>query len=145
MGIWYRPPAIGEIESIRSLLAEWLQLQDSVIGTIVVGDLNVHHVRWLRFSTGISVEGSALLNFCMQYGFKQMVNKSTREDNLLDLVLTDLPDILSTEVYNKIADHNRVRCQITFEIPESTPTSREVFIFKDASWDVISNEFQHFD
>ena len=63
----------------------------------------------------------------------------------MDLILIDIPDILSTEVYTQIANYNRVRYQITFEIPESKPISREVFAFRDANWDDITTEFQQFD
>ena len=44
---WYRPPCHGECESIRSLWTEWELLAPKAVGTIIIGDINVHHTRWL--------------------------------------------------------------------------------------------------
>ena len=71
--VWYRPPARGEIGSIRGFADEWLSLSRSCIGTIMVGDINVHHAHWLRHSSGVTVEGSALYRFCCDNGFRQLV------------------------------------------------------------------------
>ena len=57
---WYRPPAHGETASIRTLWEEWNDVGGSSVGTIITGDINVHHIRWLSFSCHNSVEGTAL-------------------------------------------------------------------------------------
>ena len=41
--VWYRPPSSGEVGSINAFEAEWTRLSAGYIGTVVVGDLNVHH------------------------------------------------------------------------------------------------------
>ena len=43
LGNWYRPPCAGEVASIKSLQHEWQGLKALAMGTVVVGDLNVHH------------------------------------------------------------------------------------------------------
>ena len=113
--IWYRPPAPGEVESIRSMITEWLDLSESVIGTIIIGDLNIHHKRWLRYSSSNSVEGSTLLEFCLQHGFKQMIKTPTRDNHLLDLVITDLPDDVVAHVHGQIADYSTIKYQLKFD------------------------------
>ena len=47
---WYRPPAPGDTASIRSLDADLERLMDTCAFTIIVGDVNVHHIDWLTFS-----------------------------------------------------------------------------------------------
>ena len=59
--IWYRPPCPGEIGSIIAFENEWARLSTGFIGTLVVGDLNVHHTHWLKFSASVSVEGTATI------------------------------------------------------------------------------------
>ena len=65
------------------------KLRSTGIGTIIVGDLNVHSIRWLQYSSCNSVEGEYLHNVCKEMGLQQRVAEPTREDHLLDLVLTD--------------------------------------------------------
>ena len=48
LGVWYRPPEPGELDSIRSLETELNRYAHEALGTILVGDLNVHHTRWLH-------------------------------------------------------------------------------------------------
>ena len=39
---WYRRPDSGKILSITSLRQEYMKFKEDVIGTIIIGDLNVH-------------------------------------------------------------------------------------------------------
>ena len=66
--VWYRPPQRGEVGSIRAFASEWARLKDEFIGTILVGDLNLHHTHWLKFSSCVSVEGTSMYRFCCDYG-----------------------------------------------------------------------------
>ena len=68
VGAWYRPPVQGEVETIRTLREEWLRLSSNVIGTVIVGDINVHHKKWLRRSAGNSADGEASRTFCIVMG-----------------------------------------------------------------------------
>ena len=47
IGLWYRPPEYNETESIYSLAIEYNHFSLNCIGTIIVGDMNVHHKPWL--------------------------------------------------------------------------------------------------
>ncbi len=143
--VWYRPPAVGEVESIRSFRLEWERLSPRHVGTIVIGDLNVHHKRWLVHSASVSVEGSLLYKFWCDYGFKQGVRKPTREKHLLDLVLTDLEESSKATVLPRIADHNVVRSQFALRVPEAEPRNREVFLYKSADWAELRRELRYFD
>ena len=101
---WYRPPGQTECPSISSLVREWEAVRDMTIGTIVIGDLNVHSCRWLRFSSGESAAGGQLRRTSSRLGLKQIVKEPTRGDNLLDLVLTYLGSAM-TQVVLGISYH----------------------------------------
>ena len=137
--IWYRPPSPGETSSIHGFIDEWQSLRDSCVGTIVVGDLNVHHKHLLKRSASVSVEGSLLYRFCCDNGFRQVVKEQTHEDgNILDLVLTDLSELERVEILPRISDHNVVRCFANLAVPISAPRSRTVFEFDVANWPAIN-------
>jgi hypothetical protein len=61
---WYRPPDPGEVTSIVSLREEWGRLSVNALGSVIVGDINVHHKSWLRYSMRNSAEGAELRDFC---------------------------------------------------------------------------------
>ena len=60
LGCWYKPPASDEIESIRRFEQEYDQLSAHAIGTVVMGDVNVHNKRWLTHSSHNSAQGTLL-------------------------------------------------------------------------------------
>ena len=79
LGAWYRPPVPGEVDSIKSLRKEWCELNEDAIGTVVIGDINIHHRKWLIKSARNSSEGEELLRFCTDFGMQQLVRDATRE------------------------------------------------------------------
>ena len=80
-------------------------LRDQCVGVIIVGDFNVHHLSWLRHSHSTTPEGVRLKSLVHDLGLSQRVRTPTRGQCLLDLVITDLPNLLTIEVVSKIADH----------------------------------------
>ena len=107
VGVWYRPPAPGETGTVATFKAEYSALEGMSLGSIVLGDMNVHTREWLQHSSYTSAEGRALQDACDDIGLQQKVTKPTREDHLLDLVLTNMPGV-RTSVLPCIADHKRV-------------------------------------
>ena len=103
LGVWYRPPCHREIASIKAPPDEVRPFVESVVHTLLVGDMNVHHKGWLRFSTAESPEGRALLDTSCSLGLDQFVKEPTRGPILLDLVLSDLGERLSASVFFYLA------------------------------------------
>jgi hypothetical protein len=127
IGNWYRPPVHGpEVSSIASLREEWNALSQDVVGTIIGGDMNIHHRRWLKRSARNSAEGEELHRFCLDSGTQQLVREATRGEYLLDLVLSDVEGVRCT-VLPKIADHGRVLAQFKLTVPETVCTERLVW------------------
>jgi hypothetical protein len=130
--------------SISSCIDELGGLQDSVMGTLLVGDLNVHHKSWLKYSSSSSAEGEALRAAASDMGLKQKVKKPTREKYLLDLVLTDIAGV-TANVLPKIADHNVVEVIAPLLVPASTSVQREVWLFRSADWDRLDSLLKEVD
>ena len=92
IGCLCRPPAPGEIDSFRSLKEELHTHSAKAVGSVVLGVLNVHHRRWLKFSNRNRWEGEELCSIC-----KELIREPTRGEHLLDLVLSSVPE-MKTEV-----------------------------------------------
>ena len=104
IGAWYRAPSRTDDEAIRSLAPELEKHGLHTLGAIVIGDMNVHHERWLGSRTS-SPAGEALRLVCSDRGLKQLVRGPTHEaGNRLDLVLTTMPDAVSVCVGHKVTD-----------------------------------------
>ena len=131
---WYRPPEPGEVQTISTLEAEWLEHCGAALGTIILGDINVHHLRWLRYSSRNSAEGDEMRTFCLQHGFRQLVKEPTRGPNLLDLLITDIDDVKCT-VLPAIADHKGILASLKLRVPRTEIVQRQVWSFGKADWD----------
>ena len=134
----------GEVNSIHRFKEELLNLRHEGVGTIIIGDLNVHLKRWLRYSARNSSEGELLLLFCNEFGLRQIVKEPTRDEHLLDLILTDMADI-SCEVGPKIADHNYIVATTGVEAPETQVMERSVWDYKKADWVLFQESIEEYD
>ena len=137
LGAWYRPPVQGEMQTISSLEAEWLDHSSSALGTVIVGDVNVHHIRWLRHSDTNSAEGEKMRVFCSNHGFRQLMREPTRGPNLLDLFMTDIDDV-KCKVVPAIADHGGGLASLRFRVPRAEIVQRQVWTSAKADWEGLS-------
>ena len=87
------------------------------MGTIVLGDLNVHNERCLRHSGASSVERTAMKAACDEAGLKQIATMPTKSKHLLDLVFTNITSARAT-VPAAIANHKMATAHLTFNAPE---------------------------
>ena len=89
LGVWYRPPDASDVHT-SSLAAELQRLSKGMAGTIVVGDMNIHHARWLRFPNGTTGISQFLQDLCVAEGIAQCVHEPPRGDYLFGSVLSDI-------------------------------------------------------
>ena len=75
IGNWYRPPG-KNCNSINMLQSEIERLRDDCVGVILLGDINIHHTRWLRFSNRNTELGERLWEVCKDLGLKQIVREA---------------------------------------------------------------------
>ena len=137
VGNWYRPPD-DDGSSMQNLGSELERLREDCVGVILIGDVNIHHRRWLRHSSqGNTPLGERLWSICRENSLKQVVTKPTRGDNLLDLVLTDVSALLKVQVLPELSDHRIVSIDLEVVVARSQAYSREVWDFKRAQWDSL--------
>ena len=135
-GLWYRPPN-EDPHLINHLAEEIAAHQEGTLGTILCGDLNVHHANWLTHSSGISVAGRTMYEVCSNLGLKQMVQNPTRANYLLDLVLTDMPELVNCTIVDGVADHRNVLFTVCLPPVTCSPIARTVWLFKFANWNAM--------
>ena len=85
-----------------------------------------------------------MLHVCQTNGFKQLVRQPTRDDHLLDLVISDIA-ATSVAVWAKISDHNMVLAKFDIGIPESVVITRSVFEYSKASWRDVKRDISAFE
>ena len=76
---WYRPP--GEsLTGISAMQSELRRLRNQGVGVLIIGDMNVHNPRWLRFSNKNTPEGTLLYETVAEEGLEQIVKEPTRNE-----------------------------------------------------------------
>ena len=139
IGNWYRPPD-EDGNSISILQAEIERLRSECVGVILLGDINIHHKRWLRYSSKNTITGERLWEVCRDLGLKQIVAKPTRGEYLLDLILTDAANLCKVEVLPEISDHRIVCLDIEVTVSYAEQIPRTVWDMKHANWDSLRHD-----
>ena len=132
-GLWYRPPG-ADARDISSLDDELARLSMDTIGAIVVGDMNIWHKSWLKYSPSATLDGVNLHQICKLHALKQLVTEPTRGANLLDLALSSVPASCSAKVLSVISDHAAVLVRVDVPTPQVNVLDRTVWDFAHAGW-----------
>ena len=83
-----------------------VQAEDVRASFLFVGDLNGHHQDWLG-STITNRHGVAAFDFATESGYDQLVVGPTHaHGGTLDLLITDVPDLVRVSVLAPISDSN---------------------------------------
>ena len=105
-----------------------------------MGDLNVHNRAWLRYSSSrTSPEGTLLEEVCRELSLRQLVREPTREENLLDLALTNSEEV-TCRVLPRVADHKILEVSLNLPVPREELVQRKVWNFTKARWDDLVEE-----
>ena len=84
IGCWYRPPAPGEVDTIRSFKKKGTAACCERRGLCCAGRLNIYHQKWLKYSNRNSLEGQELSAVCKELGLTQLVREPTSGAHLFD-------------------------------------------------------------
>jgi len=90
--VLYRPPYYDtNAKQLVNKLIDFLTkyATDSSKHHVLVGDLNLPHIDWKHLTCSADYIHSIVFDFIIKYGFCQLVTFGTRQDNLLDVVLSD--------------------------------------------------------
>uniref|UniRef100_A0A8C5PPB0 Reverse transcriptase domain-containing protein n=1 Tax=Leptobrachium leishanense TaxID=445787 RepID=A0A8C5PPB0_9ANUR len=133
VGICYKPPNIDNDEEEQ--LLEQIRKAAHHGSTLIIGDFNYPDINW-DSGTSNSAKGIRFLNILNDTFMSQLVETPTREDNCLDLVITNNVDLFSNiNVKEQLgnSDHNMV----TFEINSKKHIHKghaKIYNFKKANF-----------
>ena len=154
----YRPPN-APIESFKSMLT-FLQTyidkesKEHHMNILILGDFNLPCLRWIDEPVPpqyqyLNIDSAdALIAFMNTNFLSQYVDKPTRQDNILDLVLSNQPNLINhIEVTDtELSDHNLIKVKSNFGLkppdlkkPPSKPHTFNNLNFYKAQFDEINS------
>ena len=111
------------------------------------GDFNVPAIDWtVTFPTVSSPAANALCDLVRDNFFQQLVLNPTHENSLLDLVLTNQPDlILNVTVVDNLplTDHDAVKFTLCAADALQTPCKRSLYNYKKADLSLLLDTLSH--
>ena len=124
-----------------------IQENDRKAAFIFVGDFNAHHREWLNSVSPTDRHGLSALDFATQSGCEQLIQRPThRSGNTLDLLFTDVPGVVSSNVGTPIgtSDHTFISAIIRTEqvVPEVS-SSRKIYLKSQANWVAVQRDLKH--
>ena len=113
------------------------------------GDLNLPNIEWSSNSITDNrypiILCDQILDFVSDYGYSQIVQSPTRNNNILDIFLTNQPSFIeSYEVIPGISDHEVVSVSSLTSISHSKLKSRNIILWHSANFEVINNHIAQF-
>ena len=106
LGVCYKSPS-ANAESEMALHDAMRKASECCESMVIVGDFNHRTIDWRTLQSG--AEGSAFLDLTQDLFLTQHVLEPTRNENVLDLVLTSEPDMVDNLVVREpFSDHNIV-------------------------------------
>ena len=145
--VFYRPPNsnLDHLKELKKSLRHASQFNFDQI--IICGDFNLPDIDW---STGIASSSESLHNYFTKFVkdnyLWQLVHFPTRNNNILDLILTNIPDkIHNLHGYDDIisTDHKLIGFDLDLRVPKKPDIKRSVYNFKRADWSSLNNSLQN--
>ena len=81
---------LDNLKSLRSVLFKLADVQNREI--IILGDTNLLNIDWVNHFLK-DTKGTVILELCLQLNLTQWVTEPTRDDNILDIVLSSSTNI----------------------------------------------------
>jgi hypothetical protein len=118
IGVCYKSPTISDDELVE-LFKVLNQVANSDV--VIVGDFNYPNINWNNLH-GNSTKDNDFINLTLDCFFEQLVDKPTRVNNILDLVLTNaamkvtnltVGEQIANSDHNLISFHLNINCALT--------------------------------
>ena len=121
----------------------WIGCKQLMIKKLVVfvGDADAHYSEWLESVSPTDRHGSNALDFCYLSGGEQLVSGPAHiAGNRLDLVMTDVPDIVNVVVGTPLGTSDRCFVSCVLCVEQSVPeynVRTTVFLKHRTNWDSV--------
>lgn len=140
----YRPPGSNRSPGLLQYTIDICDCISSLLpnnqSSIICGDFNFPDIDWhadncLRLDNSSST--GVFLSLCIKFGLSQLVNYPTRNDNILDLILTNDPNSISNIQVSDpfcLSDHNMVSFDILSLTKPKPKSDIYIYNFNNADW-----------
>ena len=145
----YRPPNPNTektwMESFENFLNDVCSRHSKIV---LAGDFNLPRACWNSHENATSVNGKTFIRILDDHFLEQMNNFVTRGNNILDLVITNIPnkvnvcEILKPSESEISTDHNAIIFDLKIECTPSFRVWRSVFDYGRADFDGLRARLQ---
>ena len=134
-GAFYRPHhgiSLLDIQCLNEIDLSISRLQNNCYITLA-GDLNLPDVVWSKNFVSPQCRYSALsnqlINITLDYNLDQVVTSPTRENNILNLVFTNVPFLVqNASITSGLSDHDMVSFEILLSPVRFKQPRRQIFL-----------------
>ena len=149
VGAYYRPPK-STIQSLEELDKAICNVKKDYPNAIIMlgGDFNLGDISWdeLAHIAGKAEKqhSDALLDIVGQHNLEQLVREPTRKNRMLDLFLTNTPDLVDKcKVGPGVSDHDgMVLVESRLYHKWSCKSPRKINLFRNANWEKIKADLK---
>jgi hypothetical protein len=140
----YRPN-ISDKTSIPNFKDSLTRLGNHKAHIFIGGDFNLPDWDWvkdrLKPKAKEATKHRDFVELLHEFNLIQLVQKPTRLNNILDLMITNNPSIVNrTEILPGISDHDAVFCEIDINPSKLQQPKRQIPQYKKANWDALKEE-----
>ena len=138
----YRNPDLDD-RIFNCLLASMaaVQAEDVRASFLFVGNLNGHHHEWLGSTTtnnhGVAAFGFATVSGC---GDQLVVGPTNARSGTLDLLITDVPDLVRVAVVASIGNSDHSSLSAVISMAQAVPNlcvTRKVYLKHQVNWNTV--------
>ena len=152
IGSFYRTPSKDDPEIINQLHESVSKLtckKDGVLLNVIInGDVNTPDIIWedltVNNNPNYSIQlNNTMLDFVNANFLTRLINTPTRNDNILDLVLSTNPDIIyDLEIHPGMSDHNAITYQVNLSVKRQKKPDRYVYQYKKGNIENIKKDME---
>ena len=104
--------------------------------SVIIGDFNLPGIDWFDVrATRDSANNSLLIDIIQNNFLTQLVNETTRECNILDLVLTTSPEFVCELAIGELFSHHHcLTFYLSGSLPRPCKSKKLVYAYRKADW-----------
>ncbi len=141
IGMYYRPPRPSNRMMPNKLMDHLNKVVTFKHPTIIAGDFNYPGIEWCNNTPSHQNGQNVFLNYMNDAGFTQLVTFPTRNNNTLDLLLTNEVNLVqNVELGPKLSDHESITA--TINILSTVVRKTSFRDYKRANFDAANNAIQ---
>ena len=143
----YCRPNANEEESLKQLDDSLSKLPRNNNHIWIAGYMNLPGISWpsgsIKTNCPTPAQHELFMEILADHGLTQVIDKPTREENMLDLMAVNNPTLLNrTEIIPGISDDNVVFAELDIAPLRQRQTKRKIPIYGKAKWEEIDEEMK---